>query len=80
VDGPINLGNPEEISVLRLAQEIIELTNSASEVIRLELPEDDPKQRKPDIQKAMDLLGWKPHISRQDGLLRTIEYFGKLTG
>jgi UDP-glucuronate decarboxylase len=80
VDGPINLGNPEEISVLRLAQEIIELTNSASEVIRLELPEDDPKQRKPDIQKAMELLGWKPHISRQDGLLRTIEYFGKLAG
>ena len=75
---PINLGNPNEISVLELAQKIISMTNSNSKVIRLPLPQDDPKQRKPDIGKAKNILGWQPIISLDNGLLKTIEYFKDL--
>jgi len=75
---PINLGNPNEISVFELAQKIISMTNSNSEVIRLPLPQDDPKQRKPDIGKAKNILGWQPIISLDNGLLKTIEYFKDL--
>jgi UDP-glucuronate decarboxylase len=75
IDGPVNLGNPEEITVLKLAQEIVQLTGSASEVIQVALPQDDPQQRKPDIRRAVELLGWSPATSRTVGLSKTIEYF-----
>jgi len=73
---PINLGNPEPISMNNLASEIIKLTNSKSEITYLQLPKDDPVNRIPDITKAKILLNWKPLIDRKTGLLRTIEYFG----
>ena len=76
--GPINLGNPGPISMLNLAEEIISLTNSNSRVEHLALPNDDPKQRVPDISKAQSQLEWKPLIDRTTGLKRTIEYFSKV--
>ena len=76
--GPLNLGNPASITIIDLAGEIIELTKSQSKMIFLKLPSDDPKQRKPDITKATNELGWKPIVSRNDGLMRTIEYFRSL--
>lgn len=72
---PINLGNPNEISVLELAKTIIYMTNSKSKVIQLPLPQDDPKQRRPDIDKAKKVLGWEPKINLENGLTKTIEYF-----
>jgi len=72
---PMNIGNPEELSMLQLAKEIIELTNSSSKIIYKELPADDPKVRQPDITKAMKILHWQPTVNRKDGLKRTIEYF-----
>ena len=74
---PINLGNPEPISMKQLAQEVIELTNSKSKIVNLELPVDDPKDRKPDIEKARNILNWKPLITRREGIQRTIEDFKK---
>jgi len=71
---PINLGNPTPISMLDLASEIISLTDSSSEIIFKELPQDDPQDRRPDITKAMSYLNWKPTISRTDGLKKTLEY------
>lgn len=71
---PINLGNPEPITMIALAEEIIELTRSSSEIIHLALPLDDPKDRRPDITKAEDLLGWSPKINRVEGLRKTINY------
>ncbi|MDC3091910.1 SDR family oxidoreductase, partial [Rickettsiales bacterium] len=76
--GPVNLGNPVEISVKQLAEEIIELTGSSSEIIFNKLPQDDPKQRCPDISKAKDKLSWTPKINRNIGLKRTISYFDSL--
>ncbi len=76
--GPINLGNPNEISVLELAQLVIELTNSSSKIIFQELPEDDPERRKPDISKAQSEINWRPTTDLQDGLQKTIEYFDAL--
>jgi UDP-glucuronate decarboxylase len=76
--GPVNLGNPGPISMLDLAEEIISLTNSNSKVEHLALPNDDPKQRVPDISKAQSQLEWKPLIDRTTGLKRTIEYFSKV--
>jgi dTDP-glucose 4,6-dehydratase len=70
---PINLGNPTPITMIQLAKEIIELTNSKSELMFKDLPGDDPRDREPDITKAKSLLGWKPQISRQHGLKKTIE-------
>jgi UDP-glucuronate decarboxylase len=78
VTGPINMGNPVEFTILELAKKIIALTGSSSKIVRLPLPEDDPKQRKPDIQRARDTLGWEPAIGLEDGLTRTIEYFQTL--
>jgi UDP-glucuronate decarboxylase len=78
VTGPINIGNPIEFTILELAKKIIALTGSSSKIVRLPLPEDDPKQRKPDIQRARDTLGWEPSIGLEDGLIRTIEYFQTL--
>lgn len=74
---PINLGNPEPISMNELAQEIIDLTNSKSKIVNLELPIDDPKDRKPDIEKAKNILNWKPLVSRKEGIQKTIEDFRK---
>lgn len=73
--GPINLGNPDEYTVLRLAKKIIKLTKSKSKVVFLPLPKDDPTRRKPDITLAKKKLAWQPKISLQKGLLETINYF-----
>lgn len=71
---PINLGNPIPVTMVDLAKEIIELTGSSSELAFKELPHDDPKERRPDISKAKNLLGWTPNISREEGLKRTLEF------
>lgn len=72
---PINLGNPNEITVLKLAEKIVELTKTKSKIVFKPLPQDDPKQRRPDISKAKKILGWEPNVSLDDGLKKTIEYF-----
>jgi dTDP-glucose 4,6-dehydratase len=73
---PVNIGNPDEYTLLELAETIRELTRSTSEVVFEALPEDDPKQRKPDISRASELLGWTPEVSLRDGLQRTIDSSG----
>ena len=78
VTGPINLGNPGEFTILQLAEMVIELTNSKSKLIRMELPADDPKQRKPDISKAQEILQWNPVTPLREGLVKTIAYFDDL--
>lgn len=77
-NGPVNIGNPEEITILEFAREIIELTGSKSKIIHEELPKDDPQVRKPDISKAKRILKWEPTVSRKEGLIRTVQYFEKL--
>jgi len=77
---PVNLGNPDEVSVLQLAQEIRELTGSQSPIVFAPLPVDDPKVRRPDIGRAQELLGWQPVVSRREGLLRTIADFRRRLG
>jgi dTDP-glucose 4,6-dehydratase len=77
VADPINLGNPEEITILDFAKEILNLTRSKSQIIFCPLPQNDPKVRQPDITKAKTILGWEPKVSRQEGLKRTIQYFRK---
>jgi dTDP-glucose 4,6-dehydratase len=72
---PVNIGNPDEITMLQLAREIIELTGSSSRVVFQSLPEDDPKIRQPDTSRANSLLGWKANVDRKEGLLQTIKYF-----
>jgi dTDP-glucose 4,6-dehydratase len=74
---PVNIGNPEEISLLQFATEIKAITGSNAQIVFKPLPQDDPKQRQPDITKAKTLLGWKPVVSRQEGLAKTLEYFKK---
>ena len=74
---PVNLGNPEEITILNFAKEIVALTGSKSRIIFSALPENDPKVRQPDITKAKTILGWEPRVSRQEGLMRTLQYFKK---
>jgi len=74
---PVNIGNPDELSMLDLAKIIIEITNSSSEIVHRELPKDDPKVRKPDITKAKSILGWEPKVDRKTGLIRTLEDFKK---
>ena len=74
-NNPVNIGNPDEISMLDLAKEIIEISGSSSEIIFKSLPEDDPKVRQPDITKAKHILGWEPKVQRREGLLKTLEYF-----
>jgi len=78
--GPVNLGNPGEFTILELAEEVIKLTGSKSKVVKRPLPQDDPKQRRPDITKAMEKLGFKPTIALRDGLAPTIEYFRRANG
>lgn len=73
--GPVNVGNPDEISILDFAKEIVDLTDSGSKVVFKDLPKDDPKQRQPDITRAREILGWEPKVSRSEGLARTLEYF-----
>ena len=81
VIGPVNLGNPDEFTIIDLARMVIDLTGSASKVVHEALPHDDPKQRQPDIAKARELLGWKPTVPLAEGLKRTIAYFdGLLAG
>jgi len=72
---PMNIGNPEEISLQQFADEIKSLTNSSSKIVYQPLPQDDPKQRQPDISKARAILGWEPKVSREEGLLKTLAYF-----
>jgi dTDP-glucose 4,6-dehydratase len=74
-DEPVNIGNPEEITVTDLAKEIISLIGSKSTIINKPLPKDDPVRRRPDITRAKNVLGWEPQIHRRDGLLKTIEDF-----
>jgi dTDP-glucose 4,6-dehydratase len=73
---PVNIGNPNEFTLLELAKTVIELTDSRSEIVYEALPTDDPKQRRPDISRARDLLGWEPTIDLTEGLRRTIEQSG----
>ncbi len=75
INDPINLGNPHEFTIRQLADEIIRLSGSQSTVEHLPLPEDDPKQRQPDITRARALLNWTPHIELSEGLMKTIQYF-----
>jgi len=79
VHDPINLGNPEEVSVLEVARRILRITGSKSEIVNKPLPEDDPKVRKPDIGRARQLLRWNPHITLDAGLEKTMEWFNKLS-
>jgi len=72
---PVNIGNPAEITLQQFAEEVLALTGSKSKIIYEALPQDDPKQRKPDITKAKALLGWEPKVDRHEGLKRTLEYF-----
>jgi nucleoside-diphosphate-sugar epimerase len=69
-----NIGNPTEITINELASKIIEITNSNSKLINKDLPQDDPKQRKPDITKAKTLLNWEPKVKLEDGLTKTIDW------
>lgn len=80
VTGPINLGNPSEFSMLELAQAVIELTGAKSQVRFLPLPQDDPRQRQPDITRAREQLGWGATIELREGLVKTIDYFRELLG
>ena len=77
IDAPINLGNPREFTMLELAETVIKLTGSNSSIVHKELPQDDPQQRKPDISRAKEVLGWEPTIELEEGVQRTIEYFRK---
>jgi UDP-glucuronate decarboxylase len=78
VTGPINIGNPAEFSMLELAAMVIEMTASRSRVVHRPLPENDPRQRRPDISRAQELLSWTPRTQLKEGLTRTIAYFEKL--
>ena len=73
--GPINIGNPNEFTVRELAEKVIALIGSSSQIVQEPLPQDDPKQRQPDITKAMDVLGWQPSIELEQGLVKTVDYF-----
>lgn len=74
---PVNIGNPNEMTITQLAEKIIQMTNSKSKIVYKPLPEDDPKVRQPDITRARTILGWEPKISLEEGLKNTIEYFRK---
>ncbi len=72
---PVNIGNPEEISIRQFAEEVVALVGTGSEIVEVPLPADDPKVRQPDITRATTRLGWAPKVERQDGLRRTLDYF-----
>lgn len=75
---PVNIGNPDEITIMQFAEEIIKLTGTKQKIITKPLPQDDPKQRQPDITRAKEILGWEPKVSRAEGLKITYEYFKSL--
>lgn len=76
---PVNIGNPDEISILDFAKEIVKLTGTTQKIVFKPLPQDDPLQREPDISKAREILGWEPKVSRSEGMKRTFEYFKGLS-
>jgi dTDP-glucose 4,6-dehydratase len=75
VNEPVNIGNPQEMTIEEIARMIIRLTGSKSQIVYRPLPEDDPKVRQPDITRARTLLGWEPKVGLEEGLTRTLEYF-----
>jgi UDP-glucuronate decarboxylase len=75
---PVNIGNPGEFTMLELAEKVVQMTGTTSKIVFQDLPKDDPKQRKPDIQKAKEILNWEPLINLETGLVKTIEYFSKI--
>ncbi len=75
---PMNIGNPDEITIKEFAEEIIKLTGTSQKIVYKPLPQDDPKQRQPDITRAKKILGWEPKVSREEGLKKTLEYFKSL--
>ena len=77
---PVNIGNPNEFTILECAQHVIKVTGSKSKIAYEALPEDDPKQRRPDITKARQLLGWEPKIQLEEGLQMSLDYFRKAVG
>jgi nucleoside-diphosphate-sugar epimerase len=72
---PVNIGNPVEMTIKQIAETIIKMTGSKSQIVYRPLPIDDPKQRRPDITRARTLLGWEPKVQLEEGLVKTIEYF-----
>ena len=72
---PVNLGNPNEVTILEFAKEIVELSRSQSRIEFKPLPQDDPRLRRPDISRAIKILGWQPKIERREGMRRTLEFF-----
>jgi dTDP-glucose 4,6-dehydratase len=74
---PVNLGNPEEFTILECAKAVKEITGSKSELSCVDLPVDDPARRRPDITKARKLLGWEPRVGLREGLMKSLEYFGE---
>jgi UDP-glucuronate decarboxylase len=73
--GPVNIGNPGEFTMLEFAEKVVSITGSTSKIVFQPLPQDDPKQRKPDISLARKELAWEPNISLEDGLKETVKYF-----
>jgi UDP-glucuronate decarboxylase len=73
--GPVNIGNPNEFTIMQLAEQVIRLTHSKSKIIRMPLPSDDPMQRQPNIELAKKMLDWEPKIQLEEGLIKTIDYF-----
>ena len=78
VTGPVNIGNPVEFKIIELAELIIDLVGSRSRIVRHPLPENDPKQRQPDISLAQEILGWSPSVALKEGLITTVAYFEQL--
>src|SRR5438445_2419029 len=78
ITGPVNIGNPTEFKIIELAEMVLGMVGSHSRMVRRPLPENDPKQRQPDISLAQELLGWRPRVQLKDGLLNTIAYFDRL--
>jgi UDP-glucuronate decarboxylase len=78
ITGPINIGNPGEFTMLELAQMVIDITGSKSKIVHMPLPQDDPKQRRPDITQAQEKLGWEPKVPLREGLTKTVSYFDGL--
>jgi dTDP-glucose 4,6-dehydratase len=77
---PVNIGNPNEISLKEFAEEVQQLTGSNSKIVYMPLPQDDPKQRQPDITRAKEILGWEPKVGRSEGLKITLDYFKNQLG
>ena len=78
VHDPVNIGNPNEMSLLEMAELVVELTESPSQLVFEPLPEDDPQVRQPDITRAKQLLGWEPEVGLREGLVQTVEHYSKV--